>query len=293
MDLQLVRCVLQALIMQVQNIIDFSDYRAWLESEYTKRTQKNPHYSLRAFSKTLGMSIAQLSRILSGTRPLTVRTCDAISGALNLSPDEKNHLIQLIVQDQRKQDQRKGSKKTPTQAPTSATQDDFQDLSIAAFTAISKWYHYAITELTFLKSFQSKPAWIAKMLGITTNEARAAIGRLMKLGILKEKNGNLIKVSKPLTTTNDVPSAAIRRFQREVLEKAILSLEEHSIQERDMSSMVMAIDTKNLKMAKEKIKKFRRSLSRFLERGRPNRIYHLGVQLFPLSRGESERRINI
>ena len=267
--------------MQIQSVIqsiqDFNDYRPWLEYELTKRTQKNPHYSLRAFSKTLKMSVAQLSRILSGTRPLTLKASEAITEALNLSPEEKNHLIQLIIH-------QTSSRRKHPHTPTD--KDTFLDLSIDAFTTISKWYHYAITELTFLKTFQSDPIWIAKILGINTNEARAAIGRLKRLGILEEKKGRLTKASKPLTTTHDIPSAAIRSFHKEVLEKAILSLEQHEVSERDMSSMVMAADPKNIKTAKEKIKKFRRSLCRFLESGKPSRIYNLGIQLFPLSKGE-------
>ncbi|MBI3016446.1 MAG: TIGR02147 family protein [Deltaproteobacteria bacterium] len=269
--------------MQIQSIQDFNDYRPWLEYELTKRTQKNPHYSLRAFSKTLKMSVAQLSRILSGTRPLTLKASEAITEALALSPEEKNHLIQLIIT----KGQRQHSSSTQKRSHASTNKDTFLDLSIDAFTTISKWYHYAITELTFLKAFQSDPIWIAKILGINANEARAAIGRLKRLGILEEKKGRLTKASKPLTTTQDIPSAAIRSFHKEVLEKAILSLEQHEVHERDMSSMVMAADPKNIKTAKEKIKKFRRSLCKFLESGKPSRIYTLGIQLFPLSKGDN------
>lgn len=259
-----------------QRTLPYASYDHWLEAELMKRCQKNPRYSLRAFAKTLNLSPAFISRILSGKRTLTLPSSEKIADALAFSPEERKHFFDLVLKNHRE-------KTFPKSANSQSKTEKFEVLSLDAFSAISQWVHYAITELTFLKNFKNDPRWIAKMLGIGVMEAKAAIERLKRLGILIEQKGKLIKTTKSLTTTYDIPSAAIQRFHKQILEKAIESLEDHPVTERDMSSITMAIDESKIPLAKKKIKHFRRNLCTFLESGKQTRVYTLAIQLFPIS----------
>lgn len=40
----------------------------WVKTEFENRKAKNPHFSLRAFSRWLDISPAQVSQIISGKR---------------------------------------------------------------------------------------------------------------------------------------------------------------------------------------------------------------------------------
>jgi len=86
------------------------------------------------------------------------------------------------------------------------------------------------------------------------------------------------------TVANDYTHAAFRRLQRQVLEKALDALEEIPYKKRDQTSLTMAIDSKKVPQAREKIKKFRRSLCEFL-RGTNSfdEVYQMSISLYPLT----------
>jgi uncharacterized protein (TIGR02147 family) len=77
-------------------------------------------------------------------------------------------------------------------------------------------------------------------------------------------------------------------MQRQLLMKALSTLESIPLEERDHSSMTMAIDTRKLKQAKEKIRRFRRELSGYLTRvDERDAVYALTIALFPLTNQKS------
>jgi uncharacterized protein (TIGR02147 family) len=108
---------------------------------------------------------------------------------------------------------------------------------------------------------------------------------LISLGILdRNENGKLFRTSSHFTTTTDVASSGLRHFQKQILEKAILSLENDPIEERDITSITVAIDESKIKEAKQEIKKFRLKMSEFLGTGERTRVYNLGIHLIPISK---------
>jgi transcriptional regulator with XRE-family HTH domain len=73
--------------------------RHWLASRLDERRQKNKMYSLRAFSRDLGIPAGLLSEVLSGKRSLTAKLAERISLRLDLSHDEKRALFDSITSD--------------------------------------------------------------------------------------------------------------------------------------------------------------------------------------------------
>jgi uncharacterized protein (TIGR02147 family) len=159
------------------------------------------------------------------------------------------------------------------------------ELSIDLFRVIADWYHSAILELTFEKNFKADPRWISQELDISITEAKLALERLLKLGLLEEKSGRVSKSQERFTTADKhLTNAALKRNQKQILEKAIYSLENDPIEERSHSSMTMAIDPKNLPAAKKLISQFNRSLCDLLESGEQQRVYNLGISLYPVQK---------
>jgi len=157
------------------------------------------------------------------------------------------------------------------------------------FYAISDWYHYAILEMTYLKRRTFSAKQIATELRCSYQEIDEAIKRLKRLGFLEEKNKRWVKSQAHITTGSDFSSIALRRLQLQFLEKAKQSLLIDPIEERDLTSMTMAIDSTKLHEAKKKITKFRRELCQFLETGNRDRLYTLTVNLFPLTHREKKK----
>jgi hypothetical protein len=238
-------------------------FRLWLQKKFSERCRRNARYSLRSFAKSLEMDPSSLSQILSGKRPISKKMVGDICSRVAASPKELRAFGLL--------------------ASAGHTEDYFQ-VGLDSFAIISDWYHFAIVELTSVSGFKPDPRWIGRKLGITAEEAKAAIARLQRAGLLAFENGNLNRTTKCFTNQSNVStSSAHRELQRQILQKALLAVDECLPEEKDITSMTMAVDESNLLRAREMIRKFRRDLCDLLEDGEQSRVYHLGVQLYPVS----------
>jgi uncharacterized protein (TIGR02147 family) len=259
------------------------DFRLFLQNELIRRCEKNPHYSLRAFAKTLGVHHASLSGILAGKRPLTSKTVNKFCLALNLSPTETRGFIELTKKNSRFS--------TQLSAQESAPVLNHEELTLDTFMSISEWYHDAILELTHIRNFKANPKWIAKALGITASEVNIAAERLQRLELLEiSQDGTWVDLSRNNTTnvTNDFTSIALRKYQKKILELSIHALENLPRTQRDHTSTTIAIQSSDLAEAKERIKEFRFELAAFLQRDgvEPDSVFQLALSFFPLTRPE-------
>ena len=238
-------------------------YRKILKDEYELRADQNPLYSLRAYARDLKLSPASLSEILKGKQGLSIDKAKKITQTLKLNKDE--------------------SKYKSTQ---------FTDLQIDMMKIITEWYHMAILELTYLKNFKGDIDWIAKTLRITNLEVQSAVERLIKLGLLEIKKNKWKDVETNLATTDGIPSKSIQRMQKQILDKAKQAIDEQSIEQRDVTSIIMAIDTKDIPEMKKRIKEFRRSICEYLNKSKnKNAVYCLGAQFFKLSEQDNTKEM--
>lgn len=231
------------------------EFRIKLQEEFSRRIRVNENYSIRAFAQHLGINSSSLSKILAGKRFLS---------------DEK---IQILCQS------------IGIRVSNSAdTQIDFNQLELDTFVVISDWYHFAILDLTLIKTFKSEAKWIARKLGIESHQAIGAIERLKRLGLLVEKNGKLVKGKEFYTNYSEgMTSASLKEYQRQIIKKALHAVDNCPQERKDITSITIAADSKKLNQAKEKIKNFRRELCAFLEDGDRDSVFHLALQLYPVT----------
>ncbi|MGE0171910.1 MAG: DUF4423 domain-containing protein [Oligoflexales bacterium] len=245
----------------------------WIREEYHARRHKNPSYSLRAFAKFLELSPGRLSNFLASKRPLTRKTGERIADKLGYNPTQRQIFLDKIRKARTEFD------KTPQEVEWKA-----EEVKADVFELIANWHYFAIRNLIKTEGFSSDPKGIAKRLGISVIEVRTAIDRLKRLGLVDEQDGELALAQDNLkTSTSDVMATALRQLHRQHMEKAIESMETVEREKRDITGITMAIDLSKLAEAKRKIQTFRRSMSDFLEDGTQTEVYHLGIQLFPLS----------
>jgi hypothetical protein len=241
---------------------DNQDFRHLLQQEFISRCRKNPSYSLRAYARALKIQPSPLSAILRGKRPITRKMKHRLGFSLGLKPEEFAYEASSV-----------------------------QKIELDTFAIISDWYHFAILELTRVKSFRPDPNYIAKVLGVSRTQVEIAMGRLERVGLLKIEGKRWIDMTNNGFATNihdDLTTEAARRLQKQILEKSIQALEDIPIAERDHTSMTMAIHSGDLKKAKNKIRRFRRELCKQLERNpNPTHVYHLNISLYPVSKSEA------
>lgn len=250
--------------------LESSDFRIWLQQEFTARCKRNPRYSLRAFAQLLKMDASSVSQIFAGKRKASTKVISKVCALLGAQPHLQERFIvkaKAGFKSFRGQDQ------------------SYELLSEDRFKVISDWYHFAILELVNTDGFQGRGAWIARALGISTAEAQIAFERLQRLQLIRQEGPGWVRTSKLLTNfAPGMTSASHKHMQRQILQMGLEAIDNTDAAEKDITGMTMAINVEKLPEARKLIAKFRRDLSAFLEEGPQSRVYQLGVQLYPLSK---------
>ncbi len=251
--------------------------------EFTRRVEKDPRYSLRAYASALKIDIAALSQILSGKRLLSMKKAHQVLDVLDLSNKERELFFQTLAFDHSQKQRVSSEVKEFLKKPSAFKK--VKNLEIEQFSVISDWYHYAILEMTFLENFQSKPLWISRRLNISVMEVKLAIARLLELELLEWKGEQLVKTQMQLMTKDrHLTSSAHKKRQKQILEKSLFSLENHAIESRNHTAMTMAIDPASIPEAKKRINDFMNELTTFLESGERKNVYEMTINLFSLEK---------
>lgn len=242
---------------------ELQDPVALARAALAERCRKNPQYSMRAFARATGISHTVLSLVFSGKRKFSRSAIRKLSEFLELDPLQAEKLLQ-----------RKGPLKA----------SEYQDLDLDTFQLISEVYHYAILSALELPHAKFEAKWLAKSLSISVTQAKLAMERLQRLGLVEERDGKFRQTNRPLNVGNAQSTVATRTFHKQLLAQARDAIETTSFEVRDMSSTTFAMDASQIPYAKQRIREFRRQLSAELEAmGAPNAVYHLTVQIFPVT----------
>jgi transcriptional regulator with XRE-family HTH domain len=259
--------------------------KAWLLAEIQSRLaslqERNPGFSLRAYSRKLGVPAPVLSELLRGKRNLTKKMALRLVERLELPPEDTRRVLESV----------------PTRRVLTgdlATSDpwdsDFVQLQSDTFHLVSDWWHFAILSLAETRGFRSDAPWIARRLGISVSQVEGAVETLLRLGMLKQRKAPMgqirwVPTGVQFTTESPVPSVAIRKFHRVGCAQAEAALELAN-ELRDFGASIIAGNPDRLPKVKAMLNRFRRQIAGVLEGGTKSEVYRLNIQLFPLSRNE-------
>jgi uncharacterized protein (TIGR02147 family) len=261
-----------------------------------RKMSRNASFSLRAFARDLGVSHTYLSLVLNGKKSLSLKKVIQFSQLLQLDEREASLFMKAGTREARgraAQKARTSSLRPGKQARKQIEEEEkYFEFEVDRFRLLCDWYHVPILELTYTKDFQSDPIWIARRLSISPEQARNAIDRLKRLGLLEECGGKLSKTQAKLSIAPKGFEKAVRDYHQQMLTKASEILESgdpEDFEARDITASCMAIDPAKLPEARKKIDAFRRSMLRYLANGESSEVYHLNVQLFPVTGRRAEK----
>ena len=270
-----------------KDIFEYTDYRQFLRDRYLSLKEESPQkFSYRAVAKRCGFSSPNfLKLVIDGQRNLSDDSATKFAHAFKLSRDEAHFFKLLVKFNQATVGEKK--EKYAKQIFRSRRFKDAQPLRSEQFNYYAKWYFIPIRELVASPFFKEDPRWIAAQLvpKIDPQEAEQAIQELLKLGIVKrDSQGKLIQTNSAVDTGDEVLSASIAAFHREMLRKASESIDRFERTEREISAATVGVSKKNAERIKKLIQRFRKELLQIAEEEQSvERICQIGIQLFPLS----------
>lgn len=263
-------------------IFDYESINDYLHDELSNRVTRNPRYSLRAFAKALRLNPAELSQVLKGQRKLSLNSAFKVTQSMGFTPSETKHFLLLLQKEKGK------ALGLPLDFWASGPEPEPAGVSVADFEKIGEWYHFAILNLLEAKNFEWSAPHISQRLGITATEARLAMRNLEKLGFVTFQGRNAQSPKAHWTVGAQIPSVAVRKYHRQILEKAADSLENVPVDDREFQGLGLLLRASDMKRLKAEIDRFTEMVRDKFHRPKENKVYQLEIALFPLSKETSD-----
>ena len=229
---------------------------------------RNPKFSLRGYAKTINMSSGRLSQYLSGKELPSDRTLQKISEIISLDEEQIKILKQYIEQQNYL---RRGAGFTNV-----CLNEDFNLLK-----DFDTWRIFNL--LKFKPRTGLKTEELSDILLIQQKKALDILINLQERGLIFEKTGRWERSLSNITTSNEIPSADIRGFHKNMIYESIKHLKEDNLEVRDFSSITLTLNPKKIEKAKMMIASFRGEFSKEMFERDSNSLYQINFQLYPLT----------
>lgn len=269
------------------SVFQYENYRDFLKDYYEFKKQHHNGFSYRVFSKKLGFTSPNFIKlVISGNRNLSLKSAKKISRAFQFDESESHYFHSLLLLSRAKNEKersliRKKLNETKMQAHKKILDEKYQKY-------LSHWYYITIREMTLLKSFQEDGAWIADQLNhkVSATKALTAIDDMLTLGLLKkDPNGRLMVSNKILSTADEAIDVSIKKTHKDLINKAMNSLDHTTPAFRDISSLTIALNQEGFDELKNSLQEFRKKLNlRLSQCQSPDAVYQINFQAFNLTK---------
>jgi len=264
-----------------------STYQGILKQALAERTRANPAYSLRTFARDLGLAPSTLSEVLRGQKGLSPKKSIAVTNALQLPAWQTSYFHDLVTQSHGRTPEEK--QKASERIKAAARDTKLQNLKSDTTRALTSWLSLAILECVHLKDFEPSESWLAARLRVSVKEIRETRDLLLQVKLLEiEPDGKWKDLSPYFTSSDGVPSEAIRSYHRSMLRLAENKLEQDSIEDRVLKSVVCSLEESQLPEARRILDEaISRVMSLAAEKeGGKDHVVCFGSQLFFLAKGK-------
>jgi uncharacterized protein (TIGR02147 family) len=272
------------------NLFEYLDYRTFLLDFISAKKEVNPHFSLRSLALRLGCNAGFLNRILKGSRNLSGQNILKLADLLRLNAKQRHYFELLVHYNQSKKQVEKDHFFRQLDLFRSSK---VKQTAVAQYALYSEWYFTVLRELINIIPCKDHSDDTCKLLAryldprVTVDQVRQALSRLSDLGLLARKSDGTFSVKERFITSGaDIPQVVINRVLMQFMELAQFSLDRFKRRERSLSTLTFSVSEKGFEKVQEKLDQYRREILAIVNDDREtiDRVYHLNLHLFPVSR---------
>lgn len=245
----------------------YQDVGEFLSQFFEKRRAKNSQYSIRAFARDTGISSGRASEFLRGISIPGPLLSNRIATALQLNEKQKHQLKFMIASHL---SVRKNGKIGNT-----------HQLADKEFTLLPDWQHFAVLNLLNTVNAEPSVPWLANRLGLTEEAIGDSLKKLCLAGLAQEEGGFYKATHQHLTSTSTIPSEALRSYHRQMIERALWSIDNVPLELRNVTSIMMTANPSNLYKLKVLTNEFKQRAAELFGEGDATDVYNLCIQIFP------------
>jgi uncharacterized protein (TIGR02147 family) len=277
----------------LKSVFDYTDYRKFLREYYAWAKANQRGFSHRAFMAKTGMSGPNyFKRVMDGVHDLTDNSIPKFVTALDLTDSEAEyfrHLVYFNQADTLEEKDRCFNVLMELKTPHRHTV-----LEKAQYDYYKDWYNIAIREMLSFFPYKDNPKEMGKRLAppVQPKKVKKAIELLEALGLVEKGADGSHKASSQFILSNpEVQSLLIPKFHQAMTRLAEEAITRFPKDERYFSSSTVSLSDRTYKEIIEVIRATRKEVLRKVgEDQEPERVYHLNMQLFPLTAAVSKRK---
>lgn len=273
------------------DLFAYLDYRAYLGDYYRAAKQHTRAFSYRYFSKKAGYASPNfLKLVIDGKRNLGPDSVPRFAKALGMSAEEKRFFGHLVAFDQAETPEERAE--AYERVAGFARFRNARRIDASYIDYLSHWYYPAIREMSARPDFDEDPVWIATQLipPITVDQAQRALDVLLDLGLLtRDEDGTLHRGDVAWTTGHEVRAFAAGNYHRQMMERAGASIELVERKRRHLNAQTLCVSLETALDIKQRVIELcERTAALADDDDRPEVVYQLNIQFFPLSRTTEE-----
>lgn len=269
------------------NIYDYLDYRNFLRDFYELEKSLDPTFSYRVFATAVDIDASLLLKILQSKRHLSAVSVEAIIAFFNFKEGKSEYFREIVAYCKAKTPEsiRKHFESLQKMRPSRCRM-----LDEARYRYFQQWFYPVIRSALDVYEYYDEQD--AAALGnsckpkLTANQVLTAVEALLQLGLAEKRpDGRIVPSDAHVRTQDHWLSASISEYQKSVAELAKQSIENFPKENRDISTLTMALDSKQIGRIRAILAEARKSIVNVVN-SMPSEecdsVYQLNFQLFPM-----------
>jgi uncharacterized protein (TIGR02147 family) len=273
----------------MKSIYHYTEYREFLKDFYEEKKTTTTFFSYRYFSQKAGFkSPNQLQLIMQGKRNLTDAALFRVAQALALSPAETEYFKDLAGFGQAKNPEEKNfyyqrildNKKCK----------DIKQIEKRQYEYLSTWYHSVLRELAVIQPGPADALALSRQTWppLSPAQVKKSLELMEQLGLLeKNPDGTWRQTSAGVTTGPEASALAVTNYHKEMLTLAKKALTELPPKEINICGLTLGVSPETYQVIRKEVQQFQEHILHIASQDqKPEQVYQLNLQLFPLSRKE-------
>jgi uncharacterized protein (TIGR02147 family) len=267
---------------------NFRDFFAYQVKKHSMDPSGRKNLTLKDLAKRLGYNSPSLLTMISkGERLPSSALLESLFAEWKIPTKDQQKIRWMVEIERREQNGKEKHHLTEKLNQVSTA----KKINLKKFEIVSDWHILVVKILVGTPGFQENPQWISQRLRrkITPRQAERALQILEEQKyICRDGESGRLKVAAELTeTTHEIPSEAIRNNHRGMIQRAVDSIEEQDLKNRQLNSLALQFDRHRIAEAKERILNFIHQFNNEFSSDSANDIFQLNIQFFEHTNGGS------
>ena len=267
------------------DLFGYLNYRDFLRDAYEERHSGDWRFSHRYIAERAGFDSSMFNKILQGKRNLTERMVKVFADIFCNDVREKSYFANMVAFNQAKTH---SESRQYLEKLVATKECKVEDLAKDQFEYFDHWYHAVVRELVTFYPYVGDDAALGLMVRppITASQVKSSIALLERLSMIRkdETTGAYVQTQGLISSGSESYSTAVNSYIQQNLDVAQTALDRFDKTERNLSTLAFACDETTYAELVEMVRRFRREvLAKVSQCEKPNRVFQLGMQLFPLS----------